>query len=34
MARVFANPDTSFVEAGRVAVQTISEPEICQGAEV
>ena len=30
---VFANPGTSFVEAGRVAVQVLSEPVNCHGAE-
>jgi hypothetical protein len=30
---VFANPGTSFVEAGRVAVQVISKPINCHGTE-
>jgi hypothetical protein len=30
---VFANPGTSFVEAGRVAVQVLSEPRNCHGTE-
>ena len=30
---VFANPGTSFVEAWRVAVQVLSEPGNCHGAE-
>jgi hypothetical protein len=30
---VFANPGTSFVEAGRVAVQVLSKPVYCQGTE-
>jgi len=28
---VFANPGTSFIEAGRVAVQVLSEPGNCHG---
>jgi hypothetical protein len=30
---VFANPGTSFIEAGRVAVQVLSKPVYCQGTE-
>ena len=30
---VFANPGTSFVEAGRVAVQVLSKPVNCHGTE-
>ena len=30
---VFANPGTSFVEAGRIAVQVLSKPVNCQGTE-
>ena len=30
---VFANPGTSFVEAGRVAVQVLSKPVYCHGTE-
>jgi len=30
---VFANPGTSFDEAGRVAVQVLSEPGNCHGTE-
>jgi hypothetical protein len=31
---VFANPGTSFVEAGRVAVQVLSKPVYCHGTEI
>jgi hypothetical protein len=30
---VFANPGTSFAEAGRVAVQVLSKPVFCHGTE-
>jgi hypothetical protein len=30
---VFANPGTSFIEAGSVAVQVLSKPVYCQGTE-
>jgi hypothetical protein len=30
---VFANPGTSFIEAGRVAVQVLSKPVNCHGTE-
>jgi hypothetical protein len=30
---VFANPGTSFIEAGRVAVQVLSKPVYCHGTE-